>query len=226
MKKLGKRLKEDYKAVDKEKLYTIEEAIDVMGKVKKIKFDETIELHFHLNLDVKAGDQTVRGTVVLPNGSGKKKKIAVFCKGESEQKARESGADYVGSADLIEKVSGGFLDFDVVIATPDMMRDLSKLGKVLGPRGLMPTPKAGTVTMDIDKAIKEIKAGKIEFKADKQAGIHVGVGKKSFLKEQITENIKHLINAVNQAKPNSVKGNLIKSLSLATTMGPGLRIAL
>ena len=226
MKTLSKRLKEDHKIVKKDHMYPLAEAVDLLSKFTKPKFDETVELHFHLNMDPKATDQTVRGTVVLPHGTGNKKKIAVFCKGEIELKAKEAGADYVGSQDLIEKVNNGFLDFDVVIATPDMMRDLSKLGKVLGPRGLMPTPKAGTVTMDIEKAIREVKAGKIEFKADKQAGIHVGVGKRSFSKEQILENTERLINAVNLVKPNSVKGNLIKSLSLTTTMGPGLRVAL
>lgn len=222
----SKRMKEAYKGVDSEKTYTLDEAISAMEKFPKVKFDEAVEMHFALTINPKASDQIVRGTVVLPNGSGKKIRIAVFCKGEMESVAKEAGADFVGSTELIDKVSKGFLDFDVVVAAPDMMRDLSKLGKVLGPRGLMPTPKAGTVTTDIAKAITDVKAGKIEFKSDKQAGIHVGVGRRSFSKDKIKENIQHLLDAINQAKPVSVKGNLIKSLSLSTTMGPGLRVAL
>jgi len=204
----------------------LKEAISKLSGLPKVKFDETVELHFHLNLDLKKNEQTIRGTVILPHGTGKKIRIAVFAKGPQAQKAEELKADYVGSEDLIEKVINGFLDFDCVIATPDIMRELSKLGKILGPRGLMPSPKAGTVTMDIERAIKEVKAGKIEFKADKQAGIHVGIGKRSFSPEQLFENAQHLIDAINQAKPTSVKGDLIKSLSVASTMGPGMRIVL
>lgn len=226
MVKLSKRIKKSYEGVDRMKKYSLEEAIDVLGKAPKVKFDETVEMHFHLTINPKASDQAVRGTVVLPHGTGKVVRIMVFCKGESEQKARECGADYVGSNDLIEKVANGFLDFDIVIATPDMMRDLSRLGKVLGPRGLMPTPKAGTVTNDIEKAIKDVKAGKIEFKSDKQGGIHVRVGKKSFNKTQLLENSNQLIDAINASKPNAVKGNLIKSLALSSTMGPGLKVAI
>ena len=162
----------------------------------------------------------------MPHGLGKTIRVACFCKGELELKAKEAGADFVGSDDLVDKVSKGFLDFDVVVAAPDMMRDLGKLGKVLGPRGLMPSPKAGTVTVDVDKAIREVKAGKIEFKSDKQAGIHVGLGKRSFSKEKLKENFDQLLDAINHAKPASVKGNLIKTASLSTTMGPGLRIDL
>ena len=168
----------------------------------------------------------IRGTVVLPNGLGKDIRVAVFCKGELEAKAKDAGAEFVGSNDLIEKVSKGFLDFDVVIAAPDMMRDLSKLGRVLGPRGLMPTPKAGTVTVDIEKAVKEVKAGKIEFKSDKQAGLHVGFGKRSFPKAKLLENVNCLIEAINGAKPTTVKGSLIKGVSITTTMGPGLKVVL
>lgn len=222
----SKRMKQAYTAFNRERVYTLDEAISHMEKFPKIKFDETVELHFALTINSKASDQIVRGTVVLPHGSGKTVRIAVFCKGELETKAKNAGADYIGAEELIDKVSKGFLDFDVVIASPDMMRDLSKLGKVLGPRGLMPTPKAGTVTTDIEKAIRDVKAGKIEFKSDKQSGIHVGIGKRSFAKEKIKENINHLIDAINQAKPASLKGNLIKSVSLSTTMGPGLKVAL
>lgn len=224
MSRINKRMKEAVKHVDQEKIYALSDAVDVLGKFPKVKFDETIELHFHLNVDPKASDQMVRGTVSLPHGLGKDVKVAVFCKGEAEKKAKDAGADLVGAEDLIARVAGGFLDFDVVVATPDMMRDLSKLGKVLGPRGLMPTPKAGTVTTDVAKTVKELKAGKIEFKSDKQAGIHLGVGKRSFTSNKIVENVQHIIDAINHAKPASVKGNLIKSLSLSTTMGPGMKV--
>jgi len=224
--KMSKRMKEADKLFGKEETYSLEQAVENVEKFPKVKFDETVELHLMLSINPKSSDQMVRGTVVLPHGTGKDVKVAVVCKGELEQKAKDAGANLVGSADLIEKISKGFLDFDVVIAAPDMMRDLSKLGKVLGPRGLMPTPKAGTVTADVEKAIKEVKAGKIEFKSDKQAGIHVGVGKRSFPREKLLENAKHLLDAINHAKPSAVKGHLIKSASLTTTMGPGLKVSL
>lgn len=226
MVKLSKRMKNAATQWDAERTYSLKEAVDAVEKFPKVKFDETVELHFSLNIDTKSSDQAVRGTVVLPHGTGKTVRIAVFCKGEQEQKAKEVGADYVGAEDLIEKVSKGFMDFDVVVATPDMMRDLSKLGKILGPRGLMPTPKAGTVSADVAKAIREVKAGKIEFKSDKQAGIHVSVGKRSFPKEKLLENASHVLEAINHAKPASVKGNLLKNVFLSTTMGPGLKVAL
>ena len=226
MTRLSKRLKAAQEAFKKGEKYSLDQAIENISKFPKVKFDETVELHFQLNIDTKTSDQSVRGTVILPHGTGKKLRIAVFCKGELEQKAKDTGADFVGSNDLIEKVSKGFLDFDVVIATPDMMRDLSKLGKILGPRGLMPTPKAGTVTMDVERAIKEVKAGKVEFKSDKQGGIHIGVGKRSFTSKQLLENANHLIDAINHAKPTSVKINLIKNLAVSTSMGPGLRVSL
>lgn len=226
MSKISKRMKEVYKVLGPaEKPLTLEEAVNVLGRTPKVKFDETVELHFHLNLDLKASDQGVRGTVVLPHGIGKKVRVAVFCKGESASKAKAAGADLVGDNDLIEKVMGGFMDFDVVIASPDMMRDLSKLGKLLGPRGLMPTPKAGTVTTDVERAIKEVKAGRVEFKSDKQGGIHLGIGKRSFDGPKLVENAQQVIEAINHAKPAAVKGNLIKSLALATTMGPGVKVA-
>lgn len=226
MNRISKRMKAAALVFDQQKVYSLEQAVDQLADFPKVKFDETVELHFSLMVDPKASDQVVRGTVILPHGSGKKTRIAVFCKGELEQKAQKAGADVVGAQDLIEKVAQGFLDFDVVIASPDVMRDLSRLGKVLGPRGLMPTPKAGTVTMDIERAIKEVKSGKIEFKTDKQAGIHVGIGKRSFPKEHLVENARSLIDAITQLKPSAVKGNLIKRLFLSTTMGPGLRIAI
>ncbi len=226
MNRLSKRMKKADEQFTKDKVYSLDEAVGQVEKFPKVKFNETVELHFALNIDPKSSDQTVRGTVVLPNGSGKAVKVAVFCKGEMEQKAKDAGAEFVGAEELIDKVAKGFLGFDVVVAAPDMMKDLSKLGKILGPRGLMPTPKAGTVTVDVVKAIKEVKAGKIEFKADKQAGIHVGIGKRSFSKEQLLENARCLIDAVNNTRSSAVKGNLIKNLSLSTTMGPGLKVAI
>lgn len=224
--RISKRMKQAKEIFKEEKAYSVAEAVSKLEQFPKVKFDETIELHFNLSVDPKASDQLVRGTVVLPHGTGKSIRIAVFCKGELTQKAKDAGANHIGANDLIDKVAQGFMDFDVVIASPDMMRDLSKLGKILGPRGLMPTPKAGTVTVDIEKAIKDVRAGKVEYKTDKQGGIHIGVGKRSFPKEKLVENINHLLEAINHTKPASVKGNLIKSLSLSTTMGPGLRIAL
>lgn len=226
MVKLSKRMKEVTKQTDADNTYPLKTAVSVVAKLPKVKFDETVELHFHLGLDVKNSEQSVRGTVILPHGTGKTVKIAAFCKGEQAQKAKDLGANHVGAEDLIAKIEGGFLDFDCAIATPDMMRELSKLGKILGPRGLMPSPKAGTVTQDIERAIKEVRAGKVEFKSDKQGGIHIGIGKRSFSETQLVENATHIIEAVNHAKPASVKGNLVKSLFLSTTMGPGLRLTL
>jgi len=227
MSRISKRMKEAHKAIGVvENPLPLQEAVNRLSKAPKVKFDETVELHFNLNLDLKASDQGVRGTVVLPHGIGKKVRVAVFCKGDTVSKAKAAGADFIGDTDLIEKVMGGFMDFDVVVATPDMMRDLSKLGKVLGPRGLMPTPKAGTVTTDVERAIKEVKAGRVEFKSDKQGGIHLGIGKRSFDENKIIENAQQVIEAVNHAKPAAVKGNLIKSLALATSMGPGVKVAL
>lgn len=205
---------------------SLPDAIGYLSKAPKVKFDETVEMHLNLNVDLKASDQGVRGTVVLPHGIGKTVKVAVFCKGDAVAKAQAAGADHVGGNDLIDKVTGGFMDFDVVVATPDMMRDLSKLGKVLGTRGLMPTPKAGTVTTDVERAIREVKAGRVEFKSDKQGGIHLGIGKRSFDSNKLVENAQHLLEAINHAKPATVKGNLIKSLSVATTMGPGIKVAI
>ena len=224
---LSKRMKEVNRIVEGIKNpLSLGDAIAQLAKAPKVKFDETVEMHFNLNVDLKASDQGIRGTVILPHGSGRSVKVAVFCKGDAVAKAEAAGADYVGSNDLIDKVNNGFMDFDVVVATPDMMRDISKLGKVLGPRGLMPTPKAGTVTTDVERTIKEVKAGRVEFKSDKQGGIHLGIGKKSFDENKLVENAQQVIEAVNHAKPATVKGNLIKSLSVATTMGPGVKVAI
>ena len=210
--------------VDHSKSYKLQEAIDLLKKAPQPKFDQSVEISIKLNLDLKEKPQPVRGTVVLPHGTGKTIKVAVFCKDKDMSKAKEAGADFYGDADLIKKVSDGFIDFNIAIATPEMMRDLAKLGKVLGPRGLMPTPKAGTVTPDIEKAIKEVKKGKVEFKMDKSACINMAVSKISFEDNAITENIRSLISAVKAGKPNNVKGIFINSISISTTMGPGMKL--
>lgn len=220
----SKRYKESLKPLDLTKTYTLKEAISVIKKMSAVKFDGSLDLHFKLNIDPKKSDQAVRGSVVLPHGTGKKIRIAVFCKGEHEAIAKEAQADQVGGIELIEKVAKGFMDFDCAIATPDMMKDLSRLGKVLGPRGLMPSPKTGTVTMDIKKAIDDVKKGKVEFRVDKQCGIHLSVGKLSFSEEKLYENARCLIDALIEAKPSSVKGTFLKSVFISSTMNPGLRI--
>lgn len=224
--KVSKRIKEAYKKVNTTKAYPLQEAIDVLLQTPKVKFDETVELHFNLGIDTKSSDQNVRGTVTLPHGTGKTLRVAVVCQGDNVAKARNAGADVVGSADLIEKIEKGFLDFDCLISTPDMMKDLSRLGKVLGPRGLMPSPKAGTVTMDVERALKEVKAGRVEFKNDKQGGIHIGIAKRSFTADKISENAKQVIDSITQAKPSSVKGIFVKSLYISTTMGAGVKVAI
>lgn len=222
---ISKRMKETNKLVDKTKKYSLEEAISVLKKSPHPKFNETVDISFKLNIDPKAS-QSVRGTVALPYGTGKNVRVAVFCKGEAESKAKAAGAEFAGGADLVEKVSSGWCDFDVAIATPEMMRDMGRLGKILGPRGLMPNPKAGTVTEDVAKAIKEVKAGKVEFRMDKQGNIHVPVGKISFEEKALKENARSLIDAVIAAKPQGAKGEFLKGLSISSTMGPGLRLTL
>ena len=224
--KISKRIKAAYTKIDAARTYPLQEAVALLQKGPQVKFDETVELHFNLNLNLKASDQNIRGTVVLPHGTGKTLRVAVVCQGENVNKAKDAGADFVGSQDLIEQIDKGFLGFDCLIATPDMMRDLSKLGKVLGPRGLMPSPKAGTVTADIERALREVKAGRVEFKNDKQGGIHLGVGKRSFSEDKLYVNAQNLIEAVEHAKPASVKGVFIKSVYLSTTMGVGVKVAL
>ncbi len=225
MKTSSKRYKESSKDLNKAKVYELKEAISLLKKMAPPKFDAAVDLHFSLSVDPKKSDQMIRGTVVLPHGTGKKVTVAVFCKGEHEKVAKEANADYVGAADLIEKVAGGFLGFDCVIATPEMMKDLSKLGKVLGPRGLMPSPKTGTVTNDIAKAISDVKKGKVEFKVDKQGGIHLAVGRISFDESKIYENASRVIEAINEARPATIKGKFVKSLFISSTMNPGLRLA-
>lgn len=224
MKKRSKRYRESEKIAEKEKPYSLKEAVSLLKKMAATKFDGSLDLHFRLNIDPKKSDQMVRGTVVLPHGKGKKVRVAVFCRGEFEKIARDAQADYVGANELIEKVSGGFMDFDCVIATPDMMKDLSRLGKILGPRGLMPSPKTGTVTNDIAKAIEDVRRGKVEFRVDKNSGIHLSVGKISFSEDKLYENASCVINALTEARPASVKGKFVKSAFISSTMNPGLRL--
>jgi len=227
MKTVTKRIKAIQALFDPAKSYSLKEAIVILKKMPKLKFDETLEVSAMLSIDPKqAQSASIRGTVALPHGTGKKVRVVVFTKGEEEKKAREAGADYVGAEDLIAKVQGGWTDFDVAIATPDMMKDMAKLGKVLGPRGLMPNPKAGTVTQDTAKTVKEVKAGKIEFKMDKQAGIHAPVGKLSFKEDALSANAVILIDAIMNSNPQGPKGQHVKSLYLSSTMGPGVKLDL
>lgn len=225
MRAQSKRYKEAKKQLDETKTYQLKEAITLLKKLPVPKFDGSLDLHFQLNIDSKKSDQMVRGTVVLPHGTGRKIRVAVFCKGEQERAARDAQADYVGAQELIDKVAAGFLDFDCAIATPDMMKELSKLGKVLGPRGLMPSPKTGTVTNDIGKAIEDVRKGKVEFRVDKQGGIHLSVGKISFTEDQLYDNASRVIDALNEARPASVKGKFVRGLFVSATMNPGLRLA-
>ena len=223
--KHGKKYLESAKLVDKSALYDPAEALDLAVKTASAKFDETVEIHVRLGVDSRHADQQVRGAVVLPNGTGKKVRVAVFAKGDAADAAAAAGAEIVGAEDLVAKIQGeGFLDFDVAIAAPNMMGLVGRLGKVLGPRGLMPSPKAGTVTPDVAKAVEEAKAGKIEYRLDKTNIIHCPIGKVSFGAEKLMENYKTLISAIDKAKPAAAKGQYIKSCVLATTMGPGVRI--
>lgn len=222
----SKRIREIVKSLDLIKRYSLKEAIDILKKALPVKFDQTVELSLKLGVDPRRSDQGVRGTVALPNGTGKTIKILVFAKGDKIKEALAAGADYAGHEELYEKVNGGWTDFDAVIATPDMMRDVGKLGKVLGPRGLMPTPKAGTVTTDIAKAIQELKAGKIEFKVDRHGVINNGIGKLSFADEKLVENATTYLSAIQKAKPASAKGQYMQSLVVSSTMGPGIKIDL
>ena len=223
--KTGKRYSEAAKLIEKTKTYDLEEAVALVKKTASAKFDETIEAHFRLGVDGRHADQQVRGAVVLPHGTGKTVKVLVFAKGNKVDEALAAGADYAGGDELVPKIQNeGWLDFDVVVATPDMMGVVGRLGRVLGPKGLMPNPKAGTVTMDVTKAINDIKAGKIEYRLDKSNIIHVPIGKASFTEEQLTDNFQTLIDAVVKAKPAAAKGQYIKSLVVASTMGPGVKL--
>ena len=223
--KKGKRYVESAKLVDRTNLYDVEEAVSIIKKTANAKFDETIEAHIKLGVDGRHADQQVRGAVVLPHGTGKKVKVLVFAKGDKVEEAQAAGADYVGGQELVPKIQNeGWLDFDVVVATPDMMGVVGRLGRVLGPKGLMPNPKAGTVTMDVTKAINDIKAGKIEYRLDKTNIIHVPVGKASFTEEQLADNFQTLMGAIVKAKPAAAKGQYLRSVTITSTMGPGIKL--
>ena len=222
---MSKRYAESVKLVEANKEYDIKEALDVIEKMPKTKFDQTVELHVKLGVDSKHADQQVRGTVVLPNGTGKTQKVLVFAKGPKAEEAEKAGADFVGAEELIPKIQNeNWFDYDVVVATPDMMGVVGRLGKVLGPKGLMPNPKSGTVTMDVTKAIKEIKSGKVEYRLDKNNIIHLGFGKVSFGAEKLAENYDVIMNAIIKAKPAAAKGQYLRSVSVSTSMGPGIFI--
>ena len=222
--KHGKKYVESAKLIDSAKVYESAEALDLVCQTAKAKFDETVEIHVRLGVDSRHADQQVRGAVVLPNGTGKTIRTLVFCKPEKEAEAQAAGADYIADNDTITKIQGGWMDFEVVIATPDMMGVVVRLGKVLGPRGLMPNPKAGTVTPDVAKAVQEAKAGKIEYRLDKSNIIHCPIGKASFGKEKLEENFTALMEAVAKAKPAATKGQYIKSCTVSSTMGPGVKV--
>jgi large subunit ribosomal protein L1 len=221
---MSKRIKGNEKLVDKAKLYSLEEAVKILKQSAKPKFDETAEIAIRLGIDPKQTDQTVRGAISLPHGIGKTKKVVVIAKGEKIKEAESAGADVVGSEDIIEKISKGWMEFDAIIATPDIMKELAKLGKILGPRGLMPNPKTGTVTFDIAKTVKEVKAGRVEFKNDPQGIVHSIIGKISFDENKLVENAKIIISTVTSLKPASSKGQYIKSIALSSTMGPGIKV--
>jgi large subunit ribosomal protein L1 len=220
----GKRYKEARGAIDRERVYAPAEAIATLKSLPGAKFDETVEVHFRLGLNVRHADEQLRGTIMLPHGTGRSMRVAVFAEGDKAREAEEAGADVVGSADLAAKIEDGFLDFDVAIATPDQMGNVGKLGRVLGPRGLMPNPKTGTVTFDVAKAVSDAKAGKLEYRTDRGANVHLPIGKKSFGEQQLLENYAVVVEEIARAKPAAAKGRDIKGITLTTTMGPGIHI--
>ena len=221
---MGKKIEASYKKMEEDKEYSIEEALKLVKDLSYVKFDETVDMALNLGVDPKKSDQMVRGTVVLPHGTGKKVKVLVFAKGEKEKEAADAGADYVGAEDIVEKIQKGWLDFESAVATPDIMGLVGKLGKILGPRGLMPNPKLGTVTFDVAKAVKEIKSGKVEYKTDKGAIVHVTIGKVSFDVDKLLDNAKVVLDAITKSKPSTSKGKYIKKIAISSTMGPGVRI--
>lgn len=221
---LTKRAKASHALFDQAKEYSVEDAMEVLKKLPSAKFDETVDLSLRLGVDPKHADQMVRGAVVLPHGIGKTVRVAVFAKGDKEREAREAGADVVGAEDLVEKIQGGWLEFDSAIATPDLMGQVGKLGKTLGPRGLMPNPKLGTVTFDVARAVREAKAGKVEFRVDKAGNVHVPVGKRAFPQEHLAANALALLEALVRAKPAASKGTYLRSVTLSSTMGPGIKV--
>ena len=224
MSKRGKRYVESRKKIDRASRYDLEAGMSLLKEGGHAKFDESVDMAIRLGVNPKHADQMVRGTVALPHGVGKEVKVLVFAKGEKEREAREAGADFVGAEELVEKITGGWMDFDKTIATPDMMGTVGKLGKVLGPRGLMPNPKVGTVTFDVARAVKELKAGRVEFKVDKTGIVHTTVGKISFSADQLKENVMALMDTIIRAKPASSKGTYLKSVAISTTMGPGIKL--
>lgn len=224
MAKKGKKYLEALKLVDRTKTYDIAEAVELVKKTATAKFDETVEVAYRLGVDPKKADQQIRGAFVLPHGTGKTQKVLVFAKGEKAKEAEAAGADYVGDADYINKINQGWFDFDVVVATPDMMAEVGKLGRVLGPKGLMPNPKTGTVTFDVEKAVKDIKAGKVEYRVDKAGNVHVPIGKVSFDNEKLIENFEAITEAIIKAKPQASKGTYMKNVAISSTMGPGIRV--
>lgn len=224
MAKLTKKQKAEAAIVDSHKLYDVDEAVKLVKELAKAKFDETIELAFHLNVNPKYADQQLRGATVLPHGTGKSKKVLVFAKDHKEDEAKAAGADYVGGKELADKILQGWMDFDVVVATPDMMAVVGRLGKTLGPKGLMPNPKVGTVTQDVTKAITEIKSGKVEYRTDKAGNVQVIIGKASFDEVKLKENLVAIYNTILKARPATVKGQYMKSLTVSSTMGPGIRL--
>jgi large subunit ribosomal protein L1 len=224
MAKTGKKLQDAAKLIDRTKLYEAKEAIELAKKASTVNFDATVEVAFRLGIDTRKNDQQIRGAVVLPNGTGKTQSVLVFAKGEKLKEAEAAGADFVGDAEYIQKIQQGWFDFDVIVATPDMMGEVGKLGRVLGPKGLMPNPKTGTVTFDVTKAVQEIKAGKVEYRADKTGIIHAPIGKVSFEDGKLAENLEAIYDVVLKAKPSSAKGVYIKSLNVTTTMGPAVKV--
>src|SRR6187397_3660775 len=226
MAKHGKKYREASALVDREQVYQPLEAVELAKATPFVAFDASMEVHLKLGVDPRNADQMVRGTVVLPHGTGKQVRVAVFAQGEKAQEALRAGADEVGGEDLVKKIEAGWLEFDVALATPDMMGQVGRLGRILGRRGLMPNPKAGTITFDLDRAIREVKGGRVEFKVDKGAIIHVPVGKSSFEPDALVDNLAALVDAINRAKPTGVKGQYLRSLSIASTMGPGIKVDL
>lgn len=224
MAKTGKKYLAAAKLVDHEKRYEITEAIALLKKTSFEKFDSSVQLSLNLNVDPRHADQQIRGAVVLPNGTGRSQKVLVVTQGPKEKEALEAGADFVGNKEILEKVKGGWFDFDIIVATPDMMGELGKLGKILGPKGLMPNPKTGTVTMDVAKAVKDIKKGKVEYRVDKEGNISVLFGRVSFTEEQLAENLVTLMDLIRKARPAAVKGHYMKNVVISTTMGPGIKI--
>jgi large subunit ribosomal protein L1 len=226
MAKKGKKYTEALAKFDSKQAYSVEEAVKLVKELSFEKFDATVEIAFRLNLDPRKAEQNLRGAFVLPNGTGKTKKVLVFAKGDKAKEAEAAGADYVGDAEYVEKIMKGWFDFDTVVATPDMMAAIGKLGRVLGPRGLMPNPKTGTVTMDVTKAVADVKAGKVEYRVDKVGNIQLGLGKVSFSAEKLAENVNFTIDLISKLKPTTVKGTFVKNITISSTMGPGVKIVI